>query len=664
MFMKEAFEEIEEKAKAPVRFSWRRVWIAITILFFIVFMSVGGLVAQAKIYKGRVLPGLYIGKVAVGGMTAGELEEFLQSMNNKLLDEGFHFSLNINGKTESFFFSPVIVTEGTAIELMEIDVDKEVERLVNYGKTGDIVDDFIIFEKLRFDKPSIKLENIITEHDKLKSEIAEKLASYDKAPADANVKITSVSPLEYEIVSSTDGIIFQYDEVIKNLESAWSVLEVPDVKIEYRQISPTLKDAQVESIISRLPSVFENGNLTITYNDPGTKRPFEWYITTKQIADMLSVQKISEEKYGFGLDKNKTMEFLQSTIKPKVDVPARDAKFQADSEGKVTEFQSSRPGVEVDMEETYKILNEAILQRTMHNEGVTKTVPLAIKVSEPNISTGEANDFGISEILGVGISDFKGSPKNRIKNIKNAVNKLNGILIKPDEEFSAIKYTKPYTEEGGYLPELVIKGDEIKPEIGGGLCQIGTTLFRMAMMSGMPITQRRNHSLVVNYYNDLDNGLPGTDATIYEPAPDFKFKNDTGKYVLIQTVIDMEKSQLFFTLWGTNDGRKGWYDPPEVKKWIDYGPTKMVETTKLPVGKKECQHAYRGAETQFKYFRQLPDGQTEEKIFESYYRPLPEICLVGVEAKTENCFTPDGLPMDNCTAQVESTPSESPVIVE
>lgn len=660
--MGELFEDMAENK--PARFSWRRVLVAIAILFFIVFLVIGALAAQAEMYEDRVLPGVHIGKVAIGGMNKSELEDFLQSMNNKLLDEGFNFSLDINNKTEKFFLSPVIVTEGAAIELMSIDVKKEVERLTHYGKTGDIIDDLITFEKLRFAKPSIKLENISSEYDKLRFEIVEKLASYEKNPSDANIKINSVFPLEYEIVSSTDGIVFQYDEVIKNLESAWLVLEVPDVKIEYRGISPILKEEQVQSIISRLSSVLENGNLTIAYKDPETKRASEWYLSVEKIAEMLNVQKISDEKYGFGLDRDKMMSYLQSTIKPKVDMAARDAKFKVDEAGKVVEFQGSRSGVEVDMEETYKILNEAILQRTMHNEGITKTVQLAFKVSEPNVATGEANDFGISEVLGVGLSDFKGSPKNRIKNIKNALVKLNGVLIKPDEEFSAIKYTKPFTEEGGYLPELVIKGDEIKPEIGGGLCQIGTTLFRMAMNSGMLITQRRNHSLVVNYYNDLTNGLPGTDATFYDPAPDFKFKNDTGKYILIQTYLDEVNSQLVFTLWGTNDGRKGWYEAPKVKRWIDYGPTKNIETTKLPVGKTQCQHAYRGAEAQFKYLRQLPDGQTEETVYESYYRPLPEICLVGVEAKTENCFTPEGVPTAVCPISELETPTGTPIIIE
>jgi vancomycin resistance protein YoaR len=114
-------------------------------------------------------------------------------------------------------------------------------------------------------------------------------------------------------------------------------------------------------------------------------------------------------------------------------------------------------------------------------------------------------------------------------------------IIKPGEEFSANHYAGPFTAENGYLPEAVIKGNEIKNEIGGGMCQIGTTLFRMAMNTGLQITQRRNHSLVVSYYADPVNGNPGTDATLYEPLLDLKFLNDTGNYLLLQTDIDYQK---------------------------------------------------------------------------------------------------------------------------
>ena len=188
----------------------------------------------------------------------------------------------------------------------------------------------------------------------------------------------------------------------------------------------------------------------------------------------------------------------------------------------------------------------------------------------------------------------------------------------------------------------MIKGDEIKPEIGGGLCQIGSTLFRAVMNAGLDVTQRRNHSLVVSYYNDHRNGNPGTDATIYDPAPDFRFKNDTGHHILLTTEMYVNSGELYFTFWGTSDGREGYYTEPVVHRWIPTGPEQIIETTDLEPGEKECQSAHQGAETSFTYVKKLPNGETDETVYSSYYRPLPRICLVGVEEHTMCQELPDG----------------------
>ena len=204
---------------------------------------------------------------------------------------------------------------------------------------------------------------------------------------------------------------------------------------------------------------------------------------------------------------------------------------------------------------------------------------------------------------------------------------------------SLVEKLKPFTLEDGYLAELVIKGDEIKPEVGGGLCQIGTTTFRATMNAGLEITQRRNHSLVVSYYDDPSNGNPGTDATLYDPAPDYKFKNDTENYILLTTEVDLDEKELIFTFWGTNDGRQGSYTPPEVLTWTGYGATQTEYTDSLAPGVKRCQSPHSGATTAFDYNVVYADGDEYSHTYTSTYRSLPQICLVGSatgEAPIEN----------------------------
>jgi vancomycin resistance protein YoaR len=181
----------------------------------------------------------------------------------------------------------------------------------------------------------------------------------------------------------------------------------------------------------------------------------------------------------------------------------------------------------------------------------------------------ELEKYGIKELIGQGVSDFKGSPKNRISNIEVGASKFNGVLISPGEEFSFIKTLGDVDASTGYLPEMVIKANETIPEYGGGLCQVSTTIFRAALNSGLKITSRSNHAYAVQYYKPI-----GLDATVYIPKPDFMFVNDTPNYIFVKTRI--EGTQLFFDFFGASDGRQTKIVGPKVLEKNSDGSMKTV----------------------------------------------------------------------------------------
>lgn len=636
--MKEEARKFFKEKLTP--FSWRRVWLILLSLAIVLGLFFALLAILSAVFSDRVLPGMAVGEAPIGGMKADELKTFLDRISDKMFNEGLVFSYEKDPSAgsprqakKSFTVYPLLAAEDHTRELVNIDIAKESAYLMNYGKNEGWISNGLQVLKSRLEGSILSLSGLEVDKNQLLQILKSKLGKDENPPHNANVKITSLQPLDYELVPEQGGMVFDCETAVSEAENNWRRLKNPVIIINKKEIKPNILTADIESIANRLSAVLSAGGLELAYTDSHTKEEFKWFIKQETISQWLEAQRTVENGLGWGLNKEAVANYLTSKIAGQVEVEAKDAKFKTDDSGRVIEFQGSRSGVGLDIEQTCKLINEAFLGRTWHDEGVAKTVALAVKVVEPKTKTGDVNNLGIKEVLGVGISNFKGSPKNRILNIKNAVNKLNGVLIKPSEEFSALANTGPFTKEGGYLPELVIKGDEIKPEIGGGLCQIGTTLFRMAMNSGMKITSRRNHSLVVNYYNDISNGNPGTDATVYEPAPDFKFLNDTQNYVLIQTYMDVKEQKLYFTLWGASDGRQGYYSSPVVKQWLLYEKDKkIVETDKLKPGEEKCQHAYMGANASFIYTRELTDGKKEETVFESHYRPLPEICLVGVEA--------------------------------
>jgi len=642
--------------------SWRRIWIAVVAIVIVCGVLATSVVVYANSYSDRVFPGVTLGNVHVGGMNEDELRSYIRNMHNKLLDTPIPVEFVVEGETHNFDIYASRVAEDNVYESISIDVDVEVDELINYRKSDNIVASALSALWIRISQPRVQLARVQIEKNSLSEQIDEYVAEYIEESRDAGFDITSINPLSYTITTSTVGQSFDYERVFGGVVQSWSNFEFPTIRITTMTDEPSVVAADVEMVTSSLAAVLDPGNIYFLYTDPTTKRPYRWYITTQDIADWLIV--VKDEENGdvwLSLSREGIESFVGGDIADFITVEPQDAKFQIGNNKKVTLFQGARPGIEVDVDATLAGVQRIIDARVAGSEEDEEPVEIITKETPPDISTEEVNDLGIKEILGYGHSKFVGSPGNRVKNISNAAhNILHGRLIAPDEEFSLVQALEPFDYANGYLPELVIKGDRIIPEMGGGLCQVGSTMFRAAMNSGLPITERRNHSLVVDYYNDLTNGLPGTDATIYGPHPDFRFVNDTGHHILITAEVNYKTADLYFYFWGTSDGREGFYAPPKVSRWIPTGPEKIIESNELAPGERECQAAHIGAEASFVYTRILPDGEKIDRVFNSYYRPLPRICLVGVDKSVESSC-PEGETCDVIDSEdtTEIVPEES-----
>ncbi len=191
-------------------------------------------------------------------------------------------------------------------------------------------------------------------------------------------------------------------------------------------------------------------------------------------------------------------------------------------QARVTAFNPGRVGLIPDPRLTTLAAIHALTDKQ------TDTVAIAGIPLQPTTPLSATNNLGINEFLSGGISDFSNSSRNRLANIEAGMNQVKGVIVKPGEIFSFGDYLGDITPEKGFKPEIVIKADGLKPELGGGICQVSSTLFRAVMQSGMHITQRKNHAFSVSHYYPA-----GTDATIYTPVTDLKFKNDTPAHVLI-----------------------------------------------------------------------------------------------------------------------------------
>ncbi len=228
-------------------------------------------------------------------------------------------------------------------------------------------------------------------------------------------------------------------------------------------------------------------------------------------------------------------------MSPKVNNTGEQSRFVREN-GTIVLVKGGSKGSIVDGVKTSLVLRSALVK------GVS-SVAVAMKEYRPAIfSLEDFAKLSFPDLLTVGETSFAGSPKNRVHNIVVGTQRFNGAIVMPGEEFLFNKYLGDVDDKNGYLPELVIKENVTTPEFGGGICQISTTAFRAAMQAGLDVTYRRNHSYPVSYY-----GAPGYDATVYQPAPDFRFKNDMKTPVILKTSVI--GSKVRFEVWGTKDGR-------------------------------------------------------------------------------------------------------------
>lgn len=626
-------DDITEFTSADVSFSWRRVVLGVLLGGVVLVLVFGSLYFWQQTYLDRVIPGVRVAGVSVSGLTRGELTGWVRGVNDRLASEGLNFAFTTPEGQKHFVIYPSNRSETGEEDLVRMDVSHEVERILEYGKGANEWQNVLSMLRSRLSTIDLDFETVTLEPEKIHEAIVPEIAPYESVSTSSNIHFLDLSTGEFVLTTSSPGVMFSDSVAMKEIQSAWKKGITSRIVLPAVVQQPIIAETDLLPFMSTIPRLTTLGPLHVAYVDPVTAVPESWLVSPNSIASWVEVRRDSTGAVYVGLDRDLVVAWLEKTIAPGVTVLAQDARFQVDKNGKVTEFQGSRTGQSLDTEATWLALDAAVHARLVDTGIVASTtIQAVVTTALPDISTGAVNNLGITDVLGTGVSRFAGSPANRIKNIKNGVKKINGILIKPGEEFSTIRNTQPFTIDGGYLPELAIIGNRVEPAMGGGLCQISTTLFRMAMNSGMEITERHNHSLMVAYYNDLINNMPGTDATIFEPSPDFKFKNDTGNYVLVQAEMDEKKSELRFTLWGTSDGRKASYSLPVVKRWIPYGETRVTETASLAPGVRRCQHAYQGAEASFTYTRTLASGETVDRVFTSYYRPLPEICLVGAAA--------------------------------
>lgn len=475
-------------------------------------------------YEGRVLPRVWVGETFVGGLVGEVAQQKIRSELQPKYNE--KIKISINGKVVEPTFSEIGVSP---------QVREAAEMALSYGHPRNnpvwIVEMFKGVSGVR-----LTLRNLVHQPT-YENYIKNVLNAQVKVPQSANWTLVGG---KLQLVHAQSG------EMIDQYKLAQDLLRVlPDAVVNQINIVTvaTSPDVGDDEVLALKPQAEKLLNSQVVFLS-GDKK---FTVALKVFMSWVVIERISgAPTLTFQIDKLK--EYLQKEIAPQVEIVAKDARFVMEN-GKVSIFSQAEDGKKINVEETANAIRLNLEKGNYQTELVMEPLPSQIKTTE------EIDKLGIKTLLGTGESNFRGSPRNRILNIKVGSERFNGVLIPPGTTFGFNENLGVVNKATGYAPELVIKEHVTTPEYGGGICQISTTAFRAAIYSGLKIVERHNHAYPVAYY-----GVPGLDATVYpnqrtwRDGTDLKFINDTPGYILIQTKI--EDTKLFFEFWGTSDGRE------------------------------------------------------------------------------------------------------------
>jgi vancomycin resistance protein YoaR len=336
-----------------------------------------------------------------------------------------------------------------------------------------------------------------------------------------------------------------------NIDATLALLQEPVAK---------LHDAQIDLVIEETPPIVLDAteqaetareilsqSLILTAEEGET-----WEIMPQVLAEMLNFNLVTTQEgvtYEVGLDPNSMLQILEP-LAAQLDRPAANPRFIFnDDTGELDLMQPGVIGRSLDMETSLQRI-QTDLKQGLHE------IPLSFKIIEPEVEdTATAQELQISEPVSVVTSYFSGSDPARAQNIKTAASAFHGLLVAPGETLSMAEVLGDISLDTGYAEALIIFGDRTIKGVGGGVCQVSTTLFRAAFFGGYPIVERHPHAYRVGYYElGSSSPGPGLDATVFVPTVDFKFANDRPYWLLLETYI--YGSQFLWKFYSTSDGRE------------------------------------------------------------------------------------------------------------
>lgn len=284
----------------------------------------------------------------------------------------------------------------------------------------------------------------------------------------------------------------------------------------------------------------------------------------------------------------------------------------------------------------YVIDEEASLEKIysyLTTDGkLDEPIDLVAKIDEPKGSEEEL--MQVKDVLGTFTTNFKTSGKARSANVTNGCELVAGTTLYPGDEFSMYATVAPFSTENGYYMAGSYLNGQVVDSLGGGICQVSTTLYNAVLLAELEVTERHNHSMIVSYVD------PSADAAIAESAgKDFKFVNNTQYPIYIDGYV--KDKNITFTIYGVEtrpSNRNVSYESKVLSVTHPEGDVIYTDVA-MPLGQVVSQSAHIGYKAElWKIVTEDGKEVSREQINSSSYKMVPRTATVGLSTNDVNAY--------------------------
>lgn len=499
--------------------------ILVTIICFEIF------------YSGRIYPGISVSGVDLGGLrpaaAAAKLDQYL----------------TYSQKGRILFEDQNLIWQATPAQLgFSMDSSAEAQSAYQTGRQTNLYADF--YDQLRAWTSGIDLPPTVTYDQRVTQNFLLALAGQvDKPVIEANVSLNGVDVVVH---SGQIGRTLDIPATLAITAVQLQTLQDSVIPLVVHQTDPVILDASKQADLAK--SILSQP-LTLTLPQ-GQSGAGPWSIDAKTLASMLTIEKVksSDGTYSFqvAIDSSLLSSYLEN-LAPSLATDPKNARFTFnDDTHQLDLLQNAVIGRSLNVSASITAINQGIAQGN-------HSIALVFDTKQPTVTdNATTKSLGITQLVESTTTYFYGSSSARIQNITAAASRFHGLLVAPGETFSMADALGDINLDNGYAEAPIILGDQTIQGVGGGVCQVSTTLFRAVFFAGYPIVERHPHAYMVGYYEQKSNGtkdtnLAGLDATVFVPLVDFKFTNDSPYWILMETYI--KGDSLTWKLYSTSDGR-------------------------------------------------------------------------------------------------------------